>query len=285
MCYLVPGPTPCPEVVAVSYIRLARVPTLSGVEGEAQVEQQNTVVRFITGTLTIFNIYNDCKHDNTLELLTEYHRQHTRDILGTESTHQDHHLLWLGDFNRHHPYWDRPEDNRLFKKEARDSAEILLKIIADLGMDIALAKGTPTHCHNVTKKWSRLDQVFATEHTLDAINICNTIPEEHGLNTDHIPIVTVIDVELTKAPTRIARNFKDVDWEKFCKLLDEKLLEMGSLKHIGSNFSLNRTCNKLTQILQDTIKKEVPRTKICVRSKCWWSKELTLLRRAVEKLG
>ena len=48
MRYLVPGPTPCPEVVAVSYIRLAEVPTLSSVEGEAQVEQQNTVVRFLT---------------------------------------------------------------------------------------------------------------------------------------------------------------------------------------------------------------------------------------------
>ena len=48
MCYLVPGPTPCPEVVAVFYIRPAEVPTLSSVEGDAQVEQQNTVVGFLT---------------------------------------------------------------------------------------------------------------------------------------------------------------------------------------------------------------------------------------------
>ena len=45
---LVPGPTPCPEVVAVSYIRPAEVPTLFSVEGEAQVEQQNIVVGFLT---------------------------------------------------------------------------------------------------------------------------------------------------------------------------------------------------------------------------------------------
>ena len=48
MCYLVPGPTPCPEVVAVSYIRPAEVPTLPCVEGEAQVERQNTIVGFLT---------------------------------------------------------------------------------------------------------------------------------------------------------------------------------------------------------------------------------------------
>ena len=48
MHYLVPEPTPCPEVVAVFYIRPAEVPTLFSVEGDAQVEQQNTVVVFLT---------------------------------------------------------------------------------------------------------------------------------------------------------------------------------------------------------------------------------------------
>ena len=48
MRYLVPGPLPCPEVVAVSYIRPAEVLTLFSVEGEAQVKQQNTVVGFLT---------------------------------------------------------------------------------------------------------------------------------------------------------------------------------------------------------------------------------------------
>ena len=48
VCYLIPGPLPCPEVVAVFYIRPAEVPTLFSVEGDAQVEQRNTVVGFLT---------------------------------------------------------------------------------------------------------------------------------------------------------------------------------------------------------------------------------------------
>ena len=52
MHYLVSGPPPCPEVVAVSYIRQAEVPTLFSVEGEAQVERQNTIVRFLTPCLS-----------------------------------------------------------------------------------------------------------------------------------------------------------------------------------------------------------------------------------------
>ena len=237
------------------------------------------------GTLTIFNVYNDCEHDDTLEALTAHHRQHLRDILGTETTHQDHHLVWLGDFNRHHPYWDKPEDNRLFTRKARDAAEVLLKTVADLGMDIALAKGTPTHQHNVTKKWSRLDQVFITEHSMDAVTICDTLPEERGINTDHVPIVTVIDVELTKAPTQAARNFRDVDWKKFRTTLESKVAALGAPRHNSSSASLHRTCDKLTRAIQETIEKEVPRTRICARSKRWWSKELTQMRKETEKLG
>ena len=39
---------PCPEVVAISYIRPAKVPTRFRVEGEAHVKRQNTVVGFLT---------------------------------------------------------------------------------------------------------------------------------------------------------------------------------------------------------------------------------------------
>jgi hypothetical protein len=79
------------------------------------------------GTIMLFNIYNDCENSETITALTNYHRQHIRSILGTETTLQDHHLIWLGDFNRHHPYWDKPKDNRLFtglpvKQETRQKS-------------------------------------------------------------------------------------------------------------------------------------------------------------------
>ena len=73
MRYLVPGPLPCPEVVAVSYIRQAKVPTLFSVEGDAQVEQQNTVVGFITMDKMTdkeaeLNVIQDCIAILTLDL-------------------------------------------------------------------------------------------------------------------------------------------------------------------------------------------------------------------------
>lgn len=152
-------------------------------------------------------------------------------------------------------------------------------------MDMVLAKGVPTHHHNVTKKWTCLDQVFITEHTLEAVTVCDTIPEECGVNTDHVPIVTVLDLELTKAPTQIARNFREVDWTKFCETLEGSLTKQGAPKYINNTHDFNRACGKLTQAIQDAINDEVPQTEINARSKRWWSKELTLLRRETEKLG
>src|SRR6266702_1213581 len=45
------------------------------------------------GTLSIFNIYNDCNHDDTLTALINYHKVHTKVLLGSETSHQDHHVM------------------------------------------------------------------------------------------------------------------------------------------------------------------------------------------------
>jgi hypothetical protein len=73
--------------------------------------------------------------------------------------------IWLGDFNRHHLHWDDPADIRLFTRSAIHDAEVLLSAVAELGLNLALPPGTPTHLHNVTKKWTRLDQVLSWKST------------------------------------------------------------------------------------------------------------------------
>jgi endonuclease/exonuclease/phosphatase family metal-dependent hydrolase len=58
------------------------------------------------GSLSIFNISNDCTHSRNEDKLQSYIQSHANLILGTEN----HHMLWAGDFNRHHPLWDNDED-------------------------------------------------------------------------------------------------------------------------------------------------------------------------------
>ncbi len=152
-------------------------------------------------------------------------------------------------------------------------------------MDMALPSGTPTHIHNVLKKWTRLDNVFATEHMLDTISICDTFPVEQGPNTDHIPIIMVLDMEISKAPPKKFRNFKDVDWESFNNTLKGNLAHLGLPSHIQLQSFLTRECDNLTKAIQDAIKSEVPISDINAKSKHWWSKELRNLHRESNKLG
>ena len=88
------------------------------------------VVVLITGNwgqLILFNIYNDCTHNHTLQMLTKSHRDHSGMLTGREAETEKHHIIWLSDFNRHHPLWDSPDNHRLFIKEALDTAEMLIK--------------------------------------------------------------------------------------------------------------------------------------------------------------
>ena len=151
------------------------------------------------GKLTLFNIYNDCKHDETILALTEYHSTHANNIMGNEETKGTHHLLWLGNFNRHHPFRDAPENNTLFTREATDHTEVLIQSLAEIGLEMVLEAGVPTHEHFVTKRWSRLDHVFSTEHTIKAIVRCETLLDKQGVSTDHFLIITELNLELLLA--------------------------------------------------------------------------------------
>ena len=235
------------------------------------------------GKLTLFNIYNDCNHDDTLELLRKYHKKHYRDLLGCTKTQGQHHLIWVGDFNRHRPCWDTMDNNSLFTKEALEKAEALIQVVADIGLELALPAGVPTHEHSVTKRWSRLDQVYVTEHTLEALTQCEAIPTEQGLNTDHFPIISNLDVDVEVTPKKVISNFRNVDWKEFREKLEEKMRTWGVPNFIRSQEMLDRECDKLTKALQETIDEAVPDVVLGPQAKRWWTKELNSLRKNMLK--
>jgi len=48
---------------------------------------------------------------------------------------------------------------------------------------------------------------------------------------------------------------------------------------------LDSHCDELTKTIQNTIKEQVPITEVTLKSKCWWTKELTQLQKEANKLG
>jgi len=227
------------------------------------------------GKLTILNVYNDCGNDKTVRLLSEFHHRNRAEL--EQTVNGEAHILWLGDFNRHHPYWDDPNDIRLFTSEATSTAEKLIEAVADAGLELALPSGTPTHRHNITKKWSRLDQVFLSDHSKNKIITCDTQPDQWGINTDHLPILTVMNLCTDTVEADEIPNFREVDWGEFCKELSVQLEKLPPAALIDSQTQLDTSCASLTKAIQRTIDSQVPMMTIMSKSKRWWTKELTQL--------
>ena len=193
-------------------------------------------------------------------------------------------MLFRSNFNQHHPCWDSLDNNSLFTKEAMARVEILIQIVAEIGLDLALPAGIPTHEHSVTKQWSRLDQVFITEHMLDVLMQCEAYPEEQGSNTDHFPIILNFDVSTDITLKRAISNFRDVDWKEFREVLENKISKWGVPNFIKLQVMLNRECKKLTTALQETIDEVVLEVILGLQAKHWWTKELTSLQKTMFKI-
>ena len=170
-------------------------------------------------------------------------------------------------------------------RDTPDTAETLIRATMELRLDMVLLAGIPTHQHYVTKRWSRLEQVFVTENTIDTIIACKAKPNDKGLNTDHLPIVTRLDVSMGRTLETITNNYRKIDWEKYQETLQSKLQMFGVPNKIKDQAPLNRECDHLTKALQETTDKEVPKTDICPKSKRWWTREIREFRTHFRKLG
>jgi len=173
----------------------------------------------------------------------------------------------------------------LFTNKAIKAAEHLIEAITEVGLELALPGSIPMHCHNVTKRWSRLDQVFISEHSENMLIACDTFADQIGINTDHLPILTELNLAANIIAERPIPNFRNVDWEVFHKTLEKNLARSAPAARLTSQLQLDSKCEELTAIIQATIQEQVPLLKITSKSKRWWTKELTLLHRKAEKLG
>jgi endonuclease/exonuclease/phosphatase family metal-dependent hydrolase len=172
------------------------------------------------GEVQIVNVYNDCTHSRNLECLERF-------LLSLPTTRSNQtnakYDIWLGDFNRHDPLWENPDNAQLFTAANIEEAEILINLLADFGMDIALEPGIPTLEHSATKNLHRVDHVFCSHSFSPRFSRCEVIPQDRPPKTDHFPIVSVIDLSVKRSKEPPRRNFRDTDWDEFKKGLKTKL--------------------------------------------------------------
>ena len=226
------------------------------------------------GNVTFYNIYNACENADTLHLLQNLwlraHPPHQNDTSKT---------VWLGDFNRHHPLWDDPNNLHLFTATNLDAAALLVDLIGTFGMEMPLPAGTPTIETFRTGNLSRPDNVFCSSSMLQAFVECNTKPELRPARTDHFPIIGAIDLNPDRIPFTPRRNWNCVEWDDFRTALNANLQAMGPARPIQDKEDFLTTFSLLTAAIQSATDQHVPETKPSPYAKRWWTNELAQLRK------
>jgi len=193
-------------------------------------------------------------------------------------------MIWAGDFNRHHPLWDRDEDVHLFTRQAQRASERLIDLIAEHEMVMPLPKDIPTLQHMRSKKFSRPDNVFCSANMLDWLTHCDTAVSLRPPCTDHFPIATHIALPQSHTAQTPNYNFRDVDWKEFRKTLEEQLGNLPAPTPITTQAQLDTATSSLSNALQHTIKNCVKRSKPRPDAKRWWNSDLKEMRKELSRL-
>jgi len=233
------------------------------------------------GTLHAYNIYNDCKHNDSLTTLAEHLRRAEHRGIRTAPQY----MIWAGDFNRHHPLWDKIRNSHLFTEAAIKDAQPLLDMLGIHQMKMALPRDIATLESTATKNWTRVDNVFCTADLLQDFILCDADPSLRPANTAHFPVLSTIDVSPKVAKEKQRRNFRGTDWVDFWKALKEKLegLEKPREFRMGEREAFEAARKKLEWAVMETIQEQVLMAKPSPHSKRWWTRELSQMKASMQK--
>jgi hypothetical protein len=234
-----------------------------------------------TGIIRIFNIYNSCLHNDTLDVLRQYMDAPSSRPREGECIQ----YIWAGDFNHHHLLWDEPRNCHLFTNQNLDMAELLLSLIARHHMKMALPEGMATLRANSTGNFTRVDNVFLSDTLLNTVIKCTARPEDLPPRTDHFPIETILDISAPLVEATPRRNFRAVDWEDFNKALQTRLGRLPPPTKICTINEFRERTRRLDKVVDDTIAEKVPFSRLCPHSKRWWNQDLKKARQETWKLG
>ena len=228
------------------------------------------------GALNIYNIYNDCSHSNTIRTLERHLGTRPRPRTGPSSAYRAVGDVWLGDFNRHNPWWEDPSNSRLFTNRNLDEAQILIDLLSDYNMDLALPQYTPTIVNSRGGN-TRPDNIFISQDISDWIVKCEVLTDRPP-RADHFPIVTHLDFPILRPIKVQAWNFRATDWDLFRRELANALATNPPVEQLHDVTQIDSALQSLETAVLDTMGKVVPKSNPTPYSKRWWTKELDVAR-------
>ena len=87
-------------------------------------------------------------------------------------------------------------------------------MISEHDMRMALPKDIPTLEACATKNFTRVDNVFCSAELYNLFISCNRFPQWRPQKTDHMPIISVLEMEPERSVHVDKFNFKMTDWKE-----------------------------------------------------------------------
>jgi len=86
--------------------------------------------------------------------------------------------------------------------------------------------------------------------------------ERHGPKTDHLPVLTVLEMSTTASNESPAWNYRSVDWDKFQLALRNMLTDLaGPPKILETAEEFQLVAGSLDEALCHTVESKVPKTR------------------------
>ena len=129
-------------------------------------------------------------------------------------------VVWLGDFNRHHPIWEDDANERLFETE--EYIAPLIELLYKNKMLLTLPKGIPTF-QLAAGSWTRPDNVWHCNTPDDPIARCDVISAIRPPLADHLPVITILDPPPPRVDEPHTLDFRQANWIKVNENLAQRL--------------------------------------------------------------
>ena len=79
-----------------------------------------------------------------------------------------------------------------------ERAQVLIDMMAEFDLQMALPNDIPTLQALATGNHTRPENAFISSQIMGYITKCTTLPDERPERSDHIPVITEIDISLEK---------------------------------------------------------------------------------------
>ena len=201
--------------------------------------------------MLIINVYNPCDKS----IVPELHEYFQNNI----DVHDYGIIIVGGDFNTHHPTW-----NPVGYMRHDQEVDALVDMMAELELTLLLPPGTVTYPNAGTTIDLVWGSIEAANHTI----ICR-IAEEQDHSSDHLPIETMIALQVDEPQFHPTYNYAKTNWKELNNKLECYLPNPNINKDATTKADLDNYAEQLIQAITKAVHETTPRKRPSPHSKRW----------------